>query len=404
MTKNTAKSQPPNGRASDTAVLIVAAGSGSRAGGDIPKQYQFLAGRPVLAHTVAQIRRAMPDALIQVVIGENQQALYAAALPDGDTLLPPVIGGDSRQASVLRGLEALAEHTPKWVFVHDAARPFVSAAVIARLRAALEAGADCALPALAVVDTLKKQGAHGALSTVDRSGLFRAQTPQAADFDALWTAHKAHANSEHTDDAALMEAAGHSVSLVTGDPALFKITTPEDFAAAEAHILSALGDIRTATGFDVHRFEAGDHVRLCGVDVPHSAKLKGHSDADVGMHALTDALYSALCAGDIGAHFPPSDDQYRHMDSATFLTHAASMVAARGGVVAHAAVTLICERPKIGPYRDAMRARLAGVLGIGIDRVSVQATTTEKLGFTGRGEGIAAQASVTIRLPLGAAQ
>jgi 2-C-methyl-D-erythritol 4-phosphate cytidylyltransferase/2-C-methyl-D-erythritol 2,4-cyclodiphosphate synthase len=292
---------------------------------------------------------------------------------------------------------------PRRVLIHDAARPLVDADTIARSLAALDKNVG-ALAALPVVDTVKR--AEGSppriIATVDRHGLWRAQTPQAFRFDAILSAHRAAAGQVLTDDAAVAEAAGLNTVLVTGNEDNLKITTEDDLARAE-RILAARGgalEWRTATGFDVHRFAAGDHLMLCGVRVAHTQALEGHSDADVGLHALTDAILGTIGAGDIGLHFPPNDAKWRGADSAAFLAHAGKLVAGRGGHIAHVDVTVICEQPKIGPYRDAMTARIAAILGLDSDRVSVKATTTEGLGFTGRGEGIAAQAAATVALPM----
>jgi len=398
MTKNEEKSQPFADDTLSCAALVVAAGRGRRAGGDIPKQYQPIAGKPLLRLTVETLRRLRPDMPIAVVYNPADADAYHAAVAGVAGLLPPIAGGAERQDSVRLGLEALASHSPDIVYVHDAARPFLTAAVLDRLDGALLDGAACALPALPVVDTLKRQSETG-LTTLDRAGLLRAQTPQAARYGDLLAAHQQHRARAVTDDAALMELAGHAVTTVTGSESLFKVTGPRDFQKAETYVMMQLADIRTATGFDVHRFAPGNSVRLCGVDIAHTASLKGHSDADVGMHALTDALFAALVDGDIGAHFPPTDDTWKDRDSADFLDYACVRLRDRGGVITHASVTMICERPKIGPHRNAMRQHLADIMAVDISRVSIQATTTETLGFTGRSEGIAAQASVTIRLP-----
>ncbi|GGY40225.1 bifunctional enzyme IspD/IspF [Parvularcula lutaonensis] len=308
-------------------------------------------------------------------------------------------GGAERQASVLRGLEALAREEPDIVLIHDGARPFVSSATIDRVidAARRDSGAIAALP---VSDTLKRAGDGPVISgTVPRDRLWRAQTPQGFRFEEILDLHRQFSEREDmTDDASLFEAAGRPVTLVEDDPTNIKITRPEDFALAERLLESAM-ETRVGQGFDVHAFEDGDHVTLCGVDIPHTQKLRGHSDADVGMHALTDAIYGALAEGDIGQHFPPSDEQWRGAPSEVFLRHAAELVKKRGGRILHTDVTLICEAPKVGPHREAMRGALAEIMGISLDRVAVKATTTEKLGFTGRGEGIAAQALVTVTLP-----
>ncbi|MDB5740684.1 MAG: ispDF [Alphaproteobacteria bacterium] len=371
------------------AVLIVAAGKGERTGLGLPKQYEKLAGVPMLRRTVA----AFAGYPVQVVIGPGQQEMAAAALK-GVTLPPPVVGGATRQESVRLGLEALAGEAPDFVLIHDAARPLVSRKVIADIVAALENGADGALPMLAVADTLRRRDGTG-WTLVPREGLYRAQTPQGFAFGKILAAHRTHAANEVTDDVALAELAGLTVEMVEGEEKNIKVTRKEDFALAES-LLGA--DVRTATGYDVHKFTDGDHIWLCGIKVPHSHGLEGHSDADVGLHAITDALLGCIGEGDIGQHFPPTDERWRGAASWQFLDHAASLVAAKGGVINHVDVTLICERPKVGPHRDAMKARIAEILKIASDRVSVKATTTEGLGFTGRREGIAAQAIATVRL------
>lgn len=380
------------------AAVIVAGGRGVRAGGGLPKQYRRLAGQPVLRHTVAAFAGHGRVDSVQVVIHPDDRALYEQAVAGLD-VRTPVFGGDTRQASVLAGLEALADAAPTVVLIHDAARAFVSAAVIDGVIDAVLATGDGAIPALPVTDTLKR-GGDVVEATVDRAGLNRAQTPQGFPYSTILAAHQRAREEALTDDAAVAEAAGLAVRLVAGEEDNVKLTTAEDFARAEARLSGALGDVRTGTGFDVHRFEPGDHVWLCGVRVPHSEGLKGHSDADVGLHAITDAILGALGAGDIGEHFPPTDARWKDAASDRFLAHAGELVAERGGTVAHVDVTLICERPRLGPHKPAMVARVADILGLDASRVSVKATTTEKLGFTGRGEGIAAQAVATVRLPL----
>jgi 2-C-methyl-D-erythritol 4-phosphate cytidylyltransferase/2-C-methyl-D-erythritol 2,4-cyclodiphosphate synthase len=376
--------------------LVVAAGRGVRAGGGLPKQYRRLADRPVLSHSLAVFAQHRAIDAIRVVIHPNDRALYDDATRALD-LPEPTPGGATRQESVRLGLESLADLAPKRVLIHDAARPFIDAGTIARVVDAL-AEAPGAIPAVAVADTLKR-GAEGRIAaTVPREGLWRAQTPQGFRYAEILAAHRAFAGRELTDDAAVAEAAGLAVSLVEGSEGNFKLTTDDDFRRAEA-VLAAQSETRVATGFDVHAFGPGDHVWLCGVKVPHERGLVGHSDADVGLHALTDALLGTIGAGDIGQHFPPSDMRWKGASSDQFLRHAASMVTARGGRVLHVDVTIVCERPKVGPHRAAMVARLAEILGIEPDRCSVKATTTEGLGFTGRREGIAAQAACTVRLP-----
>lgn len=378
--------------------LVVAAGRGTRLGGRLPKQYLPLGGRPLLRHTLEALRAHPRIAGIAAVIHPDDRPLYEEAARGLD-LLPPVAGGAQRQDSVRNGLEALAAHRPSRVLIHDGARPFIDAAVIDRVIGALDA-APGAIAALPIRDTVKHETGGHVARTVERAGLWRAQTPQGFHFEAIVAAHRAAAGSELTDDAAVAERAGLSVALVEGSEDNFKVTTADDLGRAERLLAARLGDVRTGHGFDVHAFGPGDSVRLCGVAIPHERGLVGHSDADVGLHALTDAILGALGAGDIGMHFPPSDPRWRGASSDRFLRHAADLVAEAGGILAHADVTLVCERPKVGPHRAAMIARIAEILRIDERRVSVKATTTEKLGFTGRGEGIAASAVATIRLPL----
>jgi 2-C-methyl-D-erythritol 4-phosphate cytidylyltransferase/2-C-methyl-D-erythritol 2,4-cyclodiphosphate synthase len=372
------------------AVLIVAAGRGERAGGTVPKQYRPLAGRPMLRRT-AEAFGGRAD-MVQVVIGANQSCAYEAAMADFGAL-PPVGGGDARQQSVRNGLEALAAHKPDFVLIHDAARPLLSPALIDRVIAALS-GADAAIPLLPVADTLKTQSG-GKWSTVPREALSRAQTPQAFRFAAILKAHRDYASHDVTDDMALAEIAGLKIATVPGEEINMKITTADDFAIAER--LLGGGEFRTGMGFDAHRFAPGDHIWLCGVRIPHDHSLEGHSDADAGLHALTDAILGAIGAGDIGLHFPPSDEKWRGAPSSRFLEYTAALANKARGAIVHCDVTLICERPKISPHRENMRARIAEILGLDVSRVSVKATTTEGMGFTGRGEGVAAQAIATVR-------
>jgi 2-C-methyl-D-erythritol 4-phosphate cytidylyltransferase/2-C-methyl-D-erythritol 2,4-cyclodiphosphate synthase len=348
----------------------------------------------MLRHALRGLAGHRAISRLLAVIGPGDQAAHAAAA-EGLGLGEPVQGGATRQASARAGLEALASDPPDLVLIHDAARPLVPPAVIDRLLGALEQ-ADGAIPALPVADTLKRAKAGQVGATVARENLFRVQTPQAFRFARILEAHRG-ARAEVTDDAALIEADGGRVVLVEGDPMLEKVTAPGDLARLERLYFPT--ELRVGTGFDVHRLQAGRRLVLCGVEIPHAQGLAGHSDADVGIHALCDAIYGALAEGDIGRHFPPSDMTFKDMDSAIFLRHAAARVAARGGVIANVDVTLICERPKIAPHASAMMARLAELLGIDAGRVSVKATTTEKLGFTGRMEGIAAQAAVMLLVP-----
>ena len=379
-----------------TAALILAAGRGIRLGGDIPKQYLPLAGQPVLRHSIIAFARHKAVDFVRVVIHADDGAAYEQAAA-GHTLLPPVTGGADRQESVRLGLESLTELAPARVLIHDGARPLVDAATISRCLDAL-AAAPGAVAAVPLADTLKRDAAGLALGSIDRTGLWRAQTPQAFDFTGILAAHRAAAGAGLTDDAAVAERAGLAVRLVSGSEDNIKVTTRDDLMRAERLLAGMLGDVRVGTGFDVHAFGPVRPLMLCGIAVPHEYGLEGHSDADVGLHALTDALLGALGAGDIGQHFPPSDPKWRGAASDRFLHHAADLVAAAGGVIAHLDVTIICERPKITPYRERMRARIGEILGLALDRVSVKATTTEGLGFTGRGEGIAAQATATVRL------
>lgn len=378
--------------------LIVAGGSGQRFGAERPKQYLDLAGKPVLRRTVEAFLGHPQVTGVRVVIDPTWRDAYDAAL-SGLALPDPVAGGASRQDSVRNGLEALAaDGAPDLVLIHDAARPLIDADTIAAVIAALD-GTPGAIAAVPVADTLKRGSGDAIDGTVDRDGLWRAQTPQGFRFPAILEAHRAAAGLSLTDDAAVAERAGLTVALVPSKEDNFKVTTPDDLTRATRALMSSLWDVRTGSGFDVHRFTDGDFVTLCGLRIPHSHGLEGHSDADVGLHALTDAILGALAAGDIGSHFPPTDPRWRGADSAKFLRHAADLVAERGGVIAHADVTIICERPKVGPHRAAMAERIAQILGIEVGRVSVKATTTEQLGFTGRREGIAAQAVATVRLP-----
>ena len=376
------------------AALIVAAGSGSRHGGELPKQYQSLGGRPMLRHSVETFRSHPSVERVGVVIGAGHGELYRSALGTIETELP-IEGGATRQESVRRGLEALASDPPDLVLIHDAARPLVSRDIIGRVLSALQ-DSEAAVAALPVVDTLRRESG----GIVDRGGLWQVQTPQGFHFERILAVHRGAVDDLATDDAGLAERAGIPITLVEGAMSNLKITLPGDIATAEALLAASLADVRTGTGFDVHKFAEGDHVMICGIKVSHDHALEGHSDADVGLHALTDALLGAIGLGDIGSHFPPGDPQWRGADSAVFLQHAVDAVRRRGGMVAHLDVTIICERPKVGSHRAEMVARIAEIAAVASDRVSVKATTTEGLGFTGRREGIAAQAIATVRLPL----
>ncbi|WP_369723543.1 bifunctional 2-C-methyl-D-erythritol 4-phosphate cytidylyltransferase/2-C-methyl-D-erythritol 2,4-cyclodiphosphate synthase [Bradyrhizobium sp. LLZ17] len=384
-----------------TAVVLVAAGRGLRAGAGGPKQYRQIGGQPVIFRAMEAFSRHPDVFAVQPVVNQDDSAMFTAAVA-GLSHEPPTNGGATRQASVLAGLEALAQHKPDIVLIHDAARPFVSQGLISRaIEAANRTGA--AIPAIPVTDTIKLTGEGGNVEdTPDRARLRIAQTPQSFRFDVILEAHHRAAKdgrSDFTDDAAIAEWAGLTVATFEGDVANMKLTTPEDFVREEARMASLLGDIRTGTGYDVHAFGEGDHVMICGVRVPHSKGFLAHSDGDVGLHALVDAILGALADGDIGSHFPPSDVKWKGASSDQFLKYAVERITQRGGRVANLEVTMICERPKIGPLRDIMRARIAEISGVDISRVAVKATTSERLGFTGREEGIAATASATIRLP-----
>jgi 2-C-methyl-D-erythritol 4-phosphate cytidylyltransferase / 2-C-methyl-D-erythritol 2,4-cyclodiphosphate synthase len=387
------------------AAIIVAAGSGVRAGLHYgrPKQYCSVGGEAVLCRTLRAFLEHPEVHNVLTVIRAGDEALYEETVTglSSEKLMKPVPGGATRQLSVSAGLEALAAVAPNAVLIHDAARPFISADCIARTIAALDRS-DGAIAATPVTDTLKREEGGRIGGTISRAGLWRAQTPQTFRYAKIRSAHRAAAEAagaDFTDDAAIAELAGLSVALIENTSENMKITTAGDLAMAELIATGAspaMPDVRCGTGFDVHAFEEGDHVTLCGVKIPHSQGFKAHSDGDAGLHALTDALLGTIGAGDIGDHFPPSDPQWRGADSTIFLVHAAKLVARRGGRVTNADITLICERPKIGPHREAMCQRMAELLGIARERVSVKATTSEGLGFTGRREGIAAMATATV--------
>lgn len=386
-------------------VVIVAAGRGERAGSHAegPKQYRRIGGRPVISHTLDLFVNWLPARRIVVVIHPDDVALFenarAQSLPAGDRLTV-VTGGATRQQSVLAGLEVLAEGDITHVLIQDAVRPFVEPAILERTLTAFHHGARAVLPAVAVADTLKRADANGNVAeTVSRSGLFAAQTPQSFHFQTILEAHRrasASGRTDFTDDASIAEWAGVRVHLVEGGAGNVKLTLQKDIAMADQRLATALPDVRTGNGYDVHQLVEGDGVTLCGLFIPHDQKLSGHSDADVALHALTDALLATCGAGDIGDHFPPSDPQWKGAASRIFLEHAAGIVRARGGVIMNADVSLIAEAPKVGPHREAMRQNLADFLGISIDRCSVKATTNEKIGFIGRREGIAAIATATV--------
>ena len=388
------------------ALVVVAAGRGARLGAERPKQYLVCAGKPLLVHTLEALTAAWPFSAVTVAIHADDRAHYAEALallsPEARAAIgPPAIGGATRQRSVLAGLEALAHGAPDIVLIHDAARPFPSRDLVARAVEAAEAH-GAAAPGTRLSDTVKQVDADGmVLATPPRAALRAVQTPQAFRFPLILDAHRraaAEGVENLTDDVAVAEWAGAPAYVFEGDPANLKVTTMEDLRAAETRLAGSASETRVGQGFDVHAFAPGDHVWLCGVRISHAQGLSGHSDADVALHALADAIFGALAEGDIGVHFPPTDPQWKGAASRIFLAHAAERVRARGGVLVHLDATLVCEAPKIGPHREAMRARVAEIAGIETGRVAVKATTTERLGFTGRGEGIACFATATVRL------
>lgn len=378
------------------AALIVAAGSGERAGGDKPKQFRALAGKALLEWSARSFAAHPEVTALQFVIGPDQTELFEQSMPEQLRERAPVIGGATRQQSVRNGLEALKPTAPDLVLIHDAARPLATRALIDRVIEALKDGAEAAIPLLPVTDTLRRREKDGAWTLVSREALHRAQTPQGFRFQSILDAHRAHADVAVTDDMALAELAGLRLVPVPGEESNLKVTVEGDFAMAK-RLIAAGSDLRTGFGYDAHRFKPGDHVWLGAVRISHDHSLEGHSDADAALHALTDAILGAIGAGDIGQHFPPSDPKWRGAPSSKFLAHAAKLAKDAGGEIIHCDVTIICEAPKIGPHRDAMRARIAEILGLAVDRVSVKATTTEGMGFTGRKEGLAAQAIATVR-------
>jgi 2-C-methyl-D-erythritol 4-phosphate cytidylyltransferase/2-C-methyl-D-erythritol 2,4-cyclodiphosphate synthase len=382
------------------AAVVVAAGRGTRTGGAVPKQYRLLDGAPVVRHALMRLVAHPEIDMVQPVIHPDDAARFARASA-GLAMRDAAFGGATRQISVRAGLEALAVAAPDIVLVHDAARPFPSPALISCAVAAGASGA--AVPGLAITDTIKAVDAAGRIvDTLDRSALRAVQTPQAFRYDSLLAAHRRAARAgreDFTDDAALAEWAGMMVTIFEGEAGNMKFTTEEDFVRAQTSASAALPDVRSATGYDVHAFGEGDHVQLGGIRIANDRALQGHSDADVALHALVDAILGALAEGDIGAHFPPTDPQWRGASSDKFLAFAVERVRRRGGRIAHLDLTIICEAPRIAEHRDAMREHIATLAGIGVDRVAVKATTNEKLGFIGRREGIAAIATATVRLP-----
>lgn len=387
------------------AVIIVAAGRGHRFGGEMPKQYLEVHQQPLVRHAVRAFLDHPAIDLVLPVIHPDDAEILANAL-DGLNYLEPVAGGAARQDSVRNGLEALASSAPDYVLVHDAARPMVAPALIDRVLEALK-DTPGVIPGIAVVDTLKRADDAGIITdTVSRDGLWRAQTPQGFKYADLLAAHRSVIGQELTDDAAVMEASGHRIAVVLGDENNIKVTTPDDLTRME-EIMSddsaktkpvRSPSFRIGSGYDVHKLGPGDHVTLCGVEIASERALIGHSDADVALHAVTDAVFGAIADGDIGSHFPPTDSKWRGASSDQFLTYACERMRERGFELSNIDLTIICEKPKIGPHRDAMRTRLAKIAQIDVSCVSVKATTTERLGFTGRGEGIAAEAVIIIEI------
>lgn len=374
--------------------IIVAAGSGTRFGGKLPKQYQKMGGIPILRRSVLAFLNHPHITQVQVVINPDHRAIYDEATKGLD-LPPPINGGVTRQDSVRLGLEALTP-TPDYIMIHDAARPLIDARTITDVYKAL-ADHKGAIAAKPLVDTLKKESNGTIIDTINRNHLWQAHTPQAFHYDVILKAHQDAKGLKLTDDAAVAEKAGLPVTLIPSNADNMKITNPDDLGRAGRLLGKSFGDVRTGLGFDVHQLIDGSEIHLGGLSIPHNKTLKGHSDADVVLHAITDALLGAMAAGDIGTHFPPSDPQWKGCDSAVFLRHASQMVNERGGLIAHLDVVIMCEEPKLGPHRMTMQKHIAELLEVENDRVSIKATTTERLGFTGRGEGIAAQAIATLR-------
>ena len=376
--------------------LIVSAGRGRRIGGDVPKQYRELAGVPILRRTLNAVLNHPSVDAARVVIHPDDEDLYHTATVGLD-ILPPVFGGAERQDSVRLGLESLADLSPKLVLIHDSVRPFADPTVFDRVIDAIST-TNGVIPAVPVADTLKRAEKNRITDTVDRADLWRAQTPQGFPFAKILAAHRSAKGQTLTDDAMVAEAAGLAVNIVPGAEANVKITTEEDLMRAEQSLGTTSGETRIGIGYDVHKFTNGDHVTICGVDIPHSHSLEGHSDADVGLHAMTDAILGAVGAGDIGTYFPPNDPQWKGAASDIFLRHAVEKVRDMGGALQNLDITIICEAPKIVPNREAMTKRVAEITGLSSDRINIKGKTTEKLGFTGRREGIAAEAVASVRL------
>ena len=386
------------------AAVVLAGGRGSRAGQGMPKQYREIRGVSLLRRSLIAFCNHPEIDLVRAVIHPEDEHLYDMVARDLP-LEPPVFGGDTRQKSGFNGLESFIEHSPSKILIHDAARPFVAADTITRILRSLDSS-TAALAASKITDTVKKQDKAGYVhETLAREELWRAQTPQGFRFEEILAAHIQFRDESYTDDAAIAEAAGHKVLLVDCKEENFKVTNPGDFLRGEVvssteekatHKIADLSGIRMGIGFDVHRFGPGDHVILCGVPIPHTHGLLAHSDADVAMHAITDAILGGICAGDIGTHFPPSDMKWKGASSDIFLTEAAKMVTQKNGAINHIDLTIVCETPKIGPHREAMQSRLGEILNMSSELISIKGTTSERLGFTGRREGIAAQAAATI--------
>ncbi len=385
--------------------LIVAAGISRRAGGAVPKQYIEIYGKSLLKHAVEAFSTHPEIYGVRVVIAREHHLIYKKSL-SGNILFPPVIGGKTRQESVRRGLQSLKHANPSHVLVHDAARPLVNHQLIDRVIAALDDN-EAVIPALSICDTLRRI-TDDKTETVNRENLYYIQTPQGFHYESLLAAHEQLAGSDFSDDAALFEKLGRKITAISGEALNFKVTIQDDIKRL-MNILSMSMETRTASGFDVHALKPHEadtpleqqSIKICGINIPHSHYLEGHSDADVGTHALVDALLGTICEGDIGSHFPPDDRQWKGADSDRFLLHAFELLTKRGGVIVNLDLTLICERPKFTPYKEAMRNHIAQLLKLETSRISIKATTTEKLGFTGRGEGIAAQATATVLLPAG---
>jgi 2-C-methyl-D-erythritol 4-phosphate cytidylyltransferase / 2-C-methyl-D-erythritol 2,4-cyclodiphosphate synthase len=386
--------------------VIVAGGSGLRAGGGLPKQYQLVGGKPVIRWTLEAFLSHPLIEKVQAVIGFGHEELFAQATMGLSSLLAPVVGGGSRQDSCRAGIEACCDYAPQKILIHDAARPFLSAHLISNIIAELD-HAQAVIPGLPVADTMKYAPSGMIEKTVDRASLWFVQTPQGFRYDQIRGAHRkalAEGMTSFTDDAAVAEYAGLKVQIVAGEQKNRKLTTAHDIHEADrehaAHRFEDLPDVRIGQGIDFHVFEKGSHVTLCGVQIPHTHKLKGHSDADVALHAVTDAILGAIGEADIGQHFPPSDKQWKGAASSIFVAKAVELLHARRGMLAHIDITILAEAPRIGPHLAAMKDSLSGMLGISIDRIGLKATTTEKMGAIGRKEGMSASAIATVRLPL----